>query len=60
MYDINIHIHHDVHIYISCCVKLPQLCLTLCEQWTLAHQALLSMGFSRHMLPDFRDTHSKY
>ena len=24
-----------------------QLCLTLCNPWTVAHQAPLSMGFSR-------------
>ena len=27
--------------------KSHQLCLTLCDPWTVAHQALLSMGFSR-------------
>ena len=26
----------------------PQLCLTLATPWTVAHQAPLSMGFSRH------------
>ena len=25
----------------------PWLCLTLCDSWTVAHQAPLSMGFSR-------------
>ena len=27
--------------------KLLQYCLTLCNLWTVAHQAPLSMGFSR-------------
>ena len=27
--------------------KSHQLCLTLCDPWTVARQALLSMGFSR-------------
>ena len=35
----------------ECCackhVQLLQLCLTLCNLWTVAHQALLSMEFSR-------------
>ena len=25
-----------------------QLCLTLCDPWTVAHQAPLTIGFSRH------------
>ena len=29
------------------CVLVAQLCPTLCEPWTGAHQAPLSMGFSR-------------
>ena len=29
------------------CAKSLQLCLTLCDPWTVAHQAPLSMGFSR-------------
>ena len=27
--------------------EVAQLCLTLCDPWTVAHQAPLSMGFSR-------------
>ena len=27
--------------------NLLQLCATLCDPWTVAHQAPLSMGFSR-------------
>ena len=27
--------------------EVVQLCLTLCDPWTVAHQAPLSMGFSR-------------
>ena len=27
--------------------EVPQSCLTLCNLWTIAHQAPLSMGFSR-------------
>ena len=30
-----------------CVVLVSQLCLTLCNLWTIAHQAPLSMGFSR-------------
>ena len=29
------------------CAKSLQLCLTLCDLWTIAHQAPLLMGFSR-------------
>ena len=29
------------------CAQLPQSCLTLCDPWTVAHQAPLSMRFSR-------------
>ena len=29
------------------CVLVTQSCLTLCNPWTAAHQAPLSMGFSR-------------
>ena len=28
--------------------EVAQLCLTLCDPWTAAHQAPLSMGLSRH------------
>ena len=28
-------------------VLVPQSCLTLCDLWTVAHQASLSMEFSR-------------
>ena len=27
--------------------EVAQSCLTLCDPWTVAHQAPLSMGFSR-------------
>ena len=30
-----------------CVVLVTQLCLTLCNLWTVAHQVPLSMGFSR-------------
>ena len=30
-----------------CVCVFAQLCLTLCDPWTLTRQALLSMGFSR-------------
>ena len=30
-----------------CCAQSPQPCLTLCNLWTVAFQAPLSMGFSR-------------
>ena len=29
------------------CAKSLQSCLTLCDPWTVAHQAPLTMGFSR-------------
>ena len=29
------------------CTKFLQLCGTLCNPWTVAHQVPLSMGFSR-------------
>ena len=32
---------------LSPCVLVAQLCLTLCDPWTVAHQAPLSMEFSR-------------
>ena len=34
-------------LIILVCVLVAQLYLTLCDPWTVAHQALLSMGFSR-------------
>ena len=35
-------------VYVACmCAKVPQSCLTLCDPWTVALQAPLSMGFSR-------------
>ena len=30
-----------------CCCLVAKSCLTLCDPWTVAHQAPLSMGFSR-------------
>ena len=37
----------DVSISMCVCAKLLQSCPTLCNPWTVAHQAPLSMGFSR-------------
>ena len=34
-------------LIILVCVLVAQLCLTLCDPWTVAHQAPLSMGFPR-------------
>ena len=34
-------------VLVHACKSL-QSCLTLCNPWTVAHQAPLSMGFSRH------------
>ena len=31
----------------SLCASVTQSCPTLCDPWTVAHQAPLSMGFSR-------------
>ena len=31
----------------TCCAQSLQLCLTLCNLWTVAYKAPLSMGFSR-------------
>ena len=33
--------------FLYVCAKLLQSCSTLCDPWTVAHQAPLSMGFSR-------------
>ena len=42
----------DFRVFIDCvCLKVKvsvaQLCLTLCDPWTVANQTPLSMGFSR-------------
>ena len=36
-----------VFVYVCVCAKLPQSCPTLCNPWTVSHQAPLSMGFYR-------------
>ena len=37
-----------IPVYSHCCCLVARLCLTLyVTQWTIAHQASLSMGFSR-------------
>ena len=36
-----------VHIWCHCCCLATKSCLTLCDPWTIAHQALLSIGFPR-------------
>ena len=36
-----------VCVCVCVCVWVAQSCLTLCDPWTVAHQAPLSMGFSR-------------
>ena len=36
-----------VCVCVCVCAKSHQLCLTLCDLWTVARQAPLSMGFSR-------------
>ena len=35
------------YLYARVHAKSLQLCLTLCDPWTVAHQVRLSMGFSR-------------
>ena len=35
-----------VCVCVYVCVLVTQSCLTLCDPWTVARQALLSMGFS--------------
>ena len=35
------------YIYFVCLILIAKSCLTLVTPWTIAHQALLSMGFSR-------------
>ena len=35
------------YVDIVCSVLVTQLCLTLCDPWTIAHQAPLSTEFSR-------------
>ena len=37
----------SIKLYARGLAKLLQLCATLCDPWTVAHQAPLSMGFSR-------------
>ena len=37
----------DVYVYVVCTCSAAQLCLTLRPPWTIAHQAPLSMEFSR-------------
>ena len=50
---VNISIYKYVYIFfrffsiIVVVVLVVQLCLTLCDPWTVAHQASLSMGFFR-------------
>ena len=38
---------HNVVLVICVCVLVAQSCPTLCDLWTAAHQAPLSIGFSR-------------
>ena len=42
---------HDPRMWccVCVCVLVAQLCLTLCDPWTVAHQAPLSMEFSRQV-----------
>ena len=50
---IYVHTHICIHIWkrifyaLCACVLVAQSCLTLCNPWTVAHQASLSVGFSR-------------
>ena len=39
--------HHISSFYVCVC-SVTQLCLTLCNPWTVAHQTSLSMEFPRH------------
>ena len=36
-----------VPVHSHCCCLVASLCLTLCDPWTVAHQAPLSMEFAR-------------
>ena len=36
-----------IHMHTCVCVLVTQSCLTLCNPWTIVHQAPLSMEFSR-------------
>ena len=38
---------HNVVLVICVCVLVAQSCPTLCDLWTAAHQAPLSIGFSK-------------
>ena len=40
-------VHLCVSVYACVCAKSLQSCPTLCDPWAVAHQAPLSMGFSR-------------
>ena len=42
-----IYIYMDIHTHTHLHAQLLQSCLTLFDLWTIAHQAPLSMGFSR-------------
>ena len=39
---------HHISSFHECVCSVTQLCLTLCNPWTVAHQTSLSMGFPRH------------
>ena len=41
------YIYTYIYIYVCVYSQLLQLCVILCDLWTIAHQAPLSMGFSR-------------
>ena len=41
-----VHLKHCISV-LTVKVLIIQLCPTLCDPWTVAHQAPLSMGFSR-------------
>ena len=43
----NLCLHKDLYRNVCCCCLVTQLCLILCDPWTVAHQAPLSMGFLR-------------
>ena len=45
--DINSFAYIHTHIYTWVCAKSVQSCPTLCDLWTVANQAPLSIGFSR-------------
>ena len=44
---VSLNLHNITFIGVCVCVLVVQLCPTLCDSWTVAHQVPLSMEFSK-------------